>query len=117
MNKGLHYGCPLYPLPGVLYLNPLDDAMAELDVFYARFMDDWVILAKTRWKLGRAIKVTNKILADLKVEKHPYKTYIGAAANGFDFLGYRFKKSFPNGLGLAWMTISNHLKHRFSQFV
>ncbi len=44
---------------GALYLKALDDRMAETGLFYARFMDDWVILAPTRWKLRRAIKAVN----------------------------------------------------------
>ena len=32
----------------------------------------------------------NKVLAGLKVKQHPAKTYVGYAARGFDFLGYRF---------------------------
>ena len=34
-----------------VYLKPLDDLMERLDLPYVRYMDDWVILAKTRWAL------------------------------------------------------------------
>ena len=73
----LALGCPLSPLMGALYLKDLDDRMAETGLFYARFMDDGVILAPTRWKLRRAIKAVNETLAALKVEQHPDKTFIG----------------------------------------
>ena len=43
-------------------------------------------------------------LADLKVEKHPDKTFIGRIVRGFDFLGYSFS---PSGLGIATRTIQN----------
>ena len=43
-------------------------------------------------------------LADLKVEKHPDKTFIGRISPGFDFLGYSFS---PSGLGIATRTIQN----------
>ncbi len=56
-------GCPLSPLMGALYLKPVDDAMAESGLFYARFMDDWVVLAPTRWKLRAAIRRVNEALA------------------------------------------------------
>ena len=75
-----------------LYLKPLDDALAKLNVFYTRFMDDWVILAKTRHQLKKAIKIVNQTLSKLKVEKHPDKTYIGRN-KGFQFLGYTIKKT------------------------
>ena len=76
--------------------------MAETGLFYARFMDDWVILAPTRWKLRRAIRVVNETLAALKVEQHPDKTFIGRICRGFDFLGYTFS---PSGLGVAAKTL------------
>jgi len=87
---------------GALYLYQLDERVAEMGLFYARFMDNWVILAPTRWKLRRAIKVVNQTLAELKVEKHPDKTFIGRIERGFDFLGYRFSSA---GLGIAPQTI------------
>lgn len=37
----------------------------------------------------KAVKVTNEILNRLKVEKHPFKTYVGRINHGFDFLEYR----------------------------
>lgn len=51
-------------------------------------MDDWVILAQTRWQLRRAVKLVKQTLTELKVEPHPDKTYIGRASQGFSFLGY-----------------------------
>jgi len=50
-------------------------------------MTHWVILAPTRWKLRKAIKVVNQTLAELKVAQHPDKTFIGRIARGFDFDG------------------------------
>jgi RNA-directed DNA polymerase len=34
-------------------------------------MDDILILAETRWKLKKAIRVLNRTLDDLKLAKHP----------------------------------------------
>jgi RNA-directed DNA polymerase len=90
VQQGITLGCPLSPLIGALYLHEIDEAMEERDVFYARFMDDWVIVAPSRWKLREAVAVVNKILNQLKVEQHPDKTFIGRVSKGFDFLGYHF---------------------------
>jgi len=87
--RGICLGCPLSPLMGALYLAVLDERMAQTGLFYARFMDDWVILAPTRWKLRKAIKIVRETLAELKVEMHPDKTFIGRVARGFSFLGYQ----------------------------
>ena len=77
--------------------------MAETGLFYARFMDDWVILSPTRWKLRRAIRVVNETLSALMLDKHPDKTFIGRTCRGFDFLGYQFS---PSGVGVAPKTIA-----------
>ncbi len=88
VEQGISLGCPLSPLMAALFLKPLDDAMAENDLFHIRFMDDWVVVAPTRWKLRRAVKKVNQVLASLNLEKHPDKTFIGRAVRGFTFLGY-----------------------------
>ena len=59
---------------------------------------DW--LCKRRKKLSS----NNGILAQLKVEKHPDKTFIGKAVRGFSFLSYFLK---PGNLRVASTTISN----------
>ena len=83
-------GCSLSPLMGAVYLQSVDDAMAKTGLFYARFMDDWVVLAPTHWKLRAAIRLVNQALAALKVQQHPDKTFVGRVSRGFDFLGYTF---------------------------
>lgn len=91
LQQGISLGCPLSPLLGALFLKPLDDAMQQLEVFYIRFMDDWVVMAPTRWKLRRAIAKMNQCLEALQLDKHPDKTSMGPASRGFDFLGYHFR--------------------------
>jgi len=102
IERGISLGCPLSPLMGALYLKPLDDRMKRLGCFYVRYMDDWVILAPTRWKLRTAIREVNRVMTDLCVQQHPDKTSIGPIARGFDFLGYRFS---TNGLTVALQTL------------
>ena len=108
IEQGISLGCPLSPLMGALFLKPLDDRMADLGCFYARYMDDWVVLAPTRWKLRKAIKAVNQEMADLQVEKHPDKTFIGRISRGFDFLGYWFS---PSGLEVARKTVVRCLEN------
>jgi len=64
--------------------------MAKLDVKYIRYMDDILILLPTKWKLKKAVRVLNQTFDELKLEKHPGKTFIGRIERGFDFLGYHF---------------------------
>jgi retron-type reverse transcriptase len=98
VGRGICRGSPLSPLLGALFLGQIDERLAALGLFYARFMDDWVILAPSRWKLRKAIRTVNQGLAELKVSRHPDKTFIGRIERGFDFVGYRFSSQ---GLGIA----------------
>jgi len=98
VERGIALGCPLPLLMGAFYLKLLDERMEATGLAYARFMDDWVILAPTRWKLRAAIRLVNETLAELHVQQHPDKTFIGRVSRGFDFLGYRFT---PTGLEVA----------------
>ncbi len=91
VKQGISLGCPLSPLMGALYLKLLDDRMRNTGLFYARFMDDWVVIAPTRWKLRSAVRIVNETLNLLNVEQHPDKTFIGRVERGFDFLGYFLK--------------------------
>ena len=95
MQRGISLGCPLSPLMGAFCLKLLDERMETTGLPYARFMDDWAILAPSRWKLRAAIRLVNETLAELKVQQHPDKTFIGRVSRGFDFLGYLFT---PAGL-------------------
>ena len=94
-KRGIVAGASPSPLLGALYLSPLDCAMEALQengsIFYLRFMDDFVILTKTRWKLRKAIKIMHSILSDLKLRLHPEKQSIGKLRKGFSFLGYTFQ--------------------------
>ncbi len=76
--------------------------MERSGLFYARFMDDILVLAPTHWKLRKAVKRVNEMLGCLRLEKHPDKTFIGRIERGFDFLGYHFG---PDGLSVAKKTI------------
>jgi RNA-directed DNA polymerase len=102
--RGISLGCPFSPLIGALYLHRLDERMAATGLAYARFMDDWVILAPTRWRLRAAICLVNATLAELKLEQHPDKTFIGRIGSGFDFLGYQFLAA---GLEVAPRAVKN----------
>ncbi len=68
-----------------------DSRMKKTGLFYARYMDDWVAIAPTRWKIRSAVRIVNETLDVLKEEQHPDKTFIGRVERGFDFLGYFLK--------------------------
>lgn len=107
ITKGISRGCPLSPLIGAFFLTELDEGFEQEGLFYVRYMDDILILTKTRWKCRRAVKQLNEAFNQLQLEKHPDKTFIGRVEKGFDFLGYHFS---PEGLGVADATVKRFIE-------
>ena len=104
IEQGISLGCPLSPLMGALFLDLLDRPIEATGLVYVRFMDDWVVLAPTRWKLRKAVRIVNQTLAELKVKPQPDKPFNGRIERGFDFLGYRLE---PDKLRIAAQTRKN----------
>ena len=67
VHCGIALGCPLSTLMGAVYLSQLDQAVEASGLFYARFMDNWVILSPSPWKLRRTVGAVNQLLEKLKV--------------------------------------------------
>jgi hypothetical protein len=107
-GRGISLGYPLSPLMAAFFLRELDQRMERGGLFYVRFMDDIVVLAPSRWKLRRAVRVVNEVLGSLRLGKHPGKTFIGRIEKGFDFLGYHFSR---HGLTVARATIKRFVQH------
>jgi len=94
-QRGIPAGNAVAPILGALMLAPLDQLMHRLKrsqkiISYVRYMDDIVILTKTRWQLRRAIKKMYAMLEKCDLTVHQdQKRSIGRTRKGFDFLGYR----------------------------
>ncbi|GMN89306.1 reverse transcriptase/maturase family protein [Francisella sciaenopsi] len=77
MKQGISKSSPLSPVLGCIYLDELDQAMSEMiDIKYLRYADDWIILAKTKHKLRKAVKKSKQMLSKLKLKEHPDKLTI-----------------------------------------
>ena len=79
---GIIAGGTLSPILAAVYLHPLDQLMRTLRrqkkiVLYTRYMDDFVILCKTRWQLKKTIAKMHQILEALEITVHPDKRFIG----------------------------------------
>lgn len=72
---GISKGCPLSPLMGALILRSLDQ-IVSCKYFYVRYMDDWLIMAKTRGQLRLVVKDMHKVMYKLKFKLALDKTYI-----------------------------------------
>ena len=81
--------------------------MADSGLLYSRYMDDWVVIAPSRWKLRRVVQMVNRVLDSLLVKQHPDKTFTGRAERGFDFPGYHFA---PDSLTVAGKTVQRFIE-------
>jgi len=70
-----------------------------------RYMDDILVLTRTRSPLHRAVRTLNQVFNRLKLVQAPDKTFIGRIARGFEFLGYQFS---TQRLPLAAKTLERH---------
>jgi hypothetical protein len=109
IHCGISRGCPLSPVIAAYYLKGLDEQMeGDTRYFYRRFMDDVIVLAKTRWHLRKAVRTVNQHFHQLKIEQAPDKTFIGKISKGFDFLGYHFD---GKNVTVATKTVTKHVLH------
>ncbi|WP_226980357.1 reverse transcriptase domain-containing protein [Vibrio navarrensis] len=107
-KKGIPRACSLSPLLAGFQLYPVDKALSDwckkTGGHYVRFMDDFVILTRSRWQLRAAVRKLNAFFAQHGFRQHPDKTFIGRVAKGFDWLGYQLNE---NGLcGVAPRALS-----------
>lgn len=100
------------PIVGAFYLLDLDEQLDRTGLFWRRYQDDIIVLAPTRWKLRRAVRLVHQVFDALGLRMHPDKTYIGCMAKGFDFLGYAIH---PGGLSVARQTLERFVA-RVRQF-
>jgi len=107
ITEGISKGCSLSPLMGALILKSLDAAVNKFGFAYTRYMDDWVILVKTRGELRKIVKKMHEVMHKLKFKLAVDKTYIGKISNGIDFLGYRLSNE--GIIGLARKTKENFI--------
>jgi hypothetical protein len=74
-----------------VYLNELDYFVKHKlrAKYYIRYVDDFVILHKSKKRLQYFRKRIEEFLISLDLELHPDKSEIHALRNGITFLGYR----------------------------
>ncbi|CAK1787459.1 RNA-directed DNA polymerase [Vibrio crassostreae] len=90
-KQGISRGSALSPLLGAFLLYDLDRSFENHPgIQYVRYMDDFVILCKTRHKLRKTVRLLNQWLERFGFIQHPDKTFIGRVEKGFDWLGRWF---------------------------
>ncbi|MCX9039025.1 reverse transcriptase domain-containing protein [Citrobacter portucalensis] len=88
---GICRGASLSPLPGASFLWPVDNYFAaDSQMIYARYMEDFIFLSKTRWFVRRAWSALWSFFESYGFACHPDKTQVGRVSSGFDWLGLWF---------------------------
>lgn len=87
-EKGISRSCPLM---GTLYLHEMDAHFGQEaekgTMYYARYMDDIVVLTHSRWQLRKHVRILNRFMTEKTLCQHPDKTFIGRTVKGFDWMG------------------------------
>lgn len=105
-EKGICRGSALSPLIGGSLLRHVDQYFATREeLFYARYMDDFIFFTKTRWHLRKAVKRLHEFFDVGGFETNPDKTQLGRMEHGFDWLGLWYA---PEGPRIAARALENH---------
>ena len=100
-EAGTPQGSPLSPLLANIYLDQLDKAWERTgathpgsrwraDAHLVRYADDFVILASR--SAPEVLELLKEIVEGLGLTLSPEKTRVVEAEDGFDFLGFRFRR-------------------------
>jgi RNA-directed DNA polymerase len=94
-ERGTPQGGVISPLLANLYLNPLDQQMAEAGWAMVRYADDFVILCRSEAEAQNALDAVRHWVNEAGLTLHPEKTRVVDASQpgGFDFLGYHFERA------------------------
>lgn len=92
-SRGTPQGGVISPLIANIVLNHLDWALESKGIKFARYADDIVCLCKTRQEAENALAYVKEMLSALSLECSPEKTKIGHRSDGFEFLGFAFKRT------------------------
>ena len=90
---GYNPGSQMVQIAGISLLNPLDHYIKERlhARWYIRYMDDFLILGKTREELQKILTVIKERLAALGFSVSEKKTHIKPLSETFRFLGFDYR--------------------------
>jgi len=117
-EEGSPQGAVISPLLSNIYLDPLDHLMAAAGFEMIRYADDFVVLCRTAEDADAALALVQAWTAEAGLTLHPEKTHVAhAVTDGFEFLGYHFKRGerFPRGKSLKKLKATLREKTRRKQ--
>ncbi len=93
-TAGTPQGAVISPLLANIYLDPLDQMLAERGIQVVRYADDLVIHCRSQVEAQEALTLLSEWAGRVGLSLHSDKTRLVDAtqAGGFDFLGYHFEQ-------------------------
>jgi len=95
-KQGIPQGSVISPLLANIYLDPLDQWMAEHQLEMVRYADDQVILCRSQKEADEALAKLRWWMSKAGLKLHPEKTVVVDMTQPgahFEFLGYQFQTS------------------------
>lgn len=90
--EGIPQGGVISPWLMNLVLDELDKALESRGYLHVRYADDFVVLCRDRDEANQALAYTKEVLGALKLSLNAEKTRIASYCEGFEFLGFRFRR-------------------------
>mgnify|MGYP001945386787 CR=1 FL=1 len=91
-DSGTPQGGVISPLLANIYLNELDWTLAQNNIRFVRYADDFLLFAKSEDDIKKAEKITKEVIEELGLEISVEKTKIvNFNDDDFDFVGYTFE--------------------------
>jgi RNA-directed DNA polymerase len=93
-EQGTPQGAVISPLLANIYLNPLDQQMAQAGWEMTRYADDFIVQCRSQAEAQAAMEQVKQWVEEAGLSLHPQKTRIVNASQrgGFDFLGWHFER-------------------------
>lgn len=91
-TEGTPQGGVISPLLANIVLDDFDKNIEAKGLRHVRYADDFVILTKTAEEAANALAHAKEVLAELKLSLHETKTRLTNFDQGFEFLGFRFRR-------------------------
>jgi RNA-directed DNA polymerase len=90
--KGIPQGAVLSPFLCNVYLTSWDNEMSAKNYPFVRYVDDFLIFAKSKEEAEHAHDCTGKVLNRMGLSLHPEKTRVAKCSPNIRFLGKRLPK-------------------------
>ena len=92
LERGLPQGSVVSPMMANLFLDVLDEQLAELGEKAVRYADDFLVLCRSAERAEEALELTDLVLEDLELDLDRGKSRIATFTGGFTFLGAIFTR-------------------------